>query len=123
MTKAILCVALLACAVMFAVPALAADATPTTATTPVAVASSIDQPVKLTAAEMDNTTGEAIGVDDALFAIGVAAAYDILKHGAIYAYNYCVSHGVFTKLKNYVGSHWNQLSLTAKAFFTVAHCR
>jgi len=57
MRKAILFVALIASVVLFAVPAFAADATPAAATPQVAMASSIDQPVQLTADEMDSTTG------------------------------------------------------------------
>jgi len=83
-------------------------------------------PTVLSTKEMDNTTGEVLGADDVLYAvlisIAASAAYDILKHGVIYAYNYCVSHNVLGKLKTYVSSHWNQLSASAKVTFTVLHC-
>lgn len=57
MTKPILLVSLIACVVLFAVPAFAADAAPATATPQAAVASAVDQPVQLTADEMGSTTG------------------------------------------------------------------
>ena len=58
MNKTILLFALLACVVLFAVPAFAADVTPATATPQVAMASSVGQPVQLTADELSSTSGE-----------------------------------------------------------------
>jgi len=122
MTKTILLVGLLVA--LFAVPAFAADATPVTTTPQVVAVSSVDQPVQLTATEMDNTTGEELCTLAVIaIAVGAPIATELIQKGAIATYKYCVSHGVFTKLKNYVNSNWNKLSWSAKAFFTVAHCR
>ena len=57
MTKTILFISLLACVVLFAVPAFAADPAPVTATPQVAVASSVDQPVQLTDSDMAGVQG------------------------------------------------------------------